>query len=77
MKVKGTQKIKSIVQELLELERLIEEFRRLKARQAAMVKGMAAPREALVTIESDLYRLQRRIQAREAYTNPWQHINWN
>jgi hypothetical protein len=77
MKSNGTQRVKSTLQELLELEGLIREFKRLKARQIEIIKGLGAPQEALVAVESDLNRIQRSIQARGSYTNPRLHINWN
>jgi len=73
----GTKKVKSIVQDLLELEGLIKEFRRLKARQAEIIRSLGAPREALVAVESDLYSLRSSICAHRAYADQGRHIHWN
>jgi hypothetical protein len=77
MIAKGTKKVKSMVQELFELESLIQEFKKLKARQAEILRGLGEPQEVLVSIESDLYRIKQSINAREAYMDPRRHINWN
>ena len=77
MIAKGTQKIKNIVQDLFELERLINEFKRLKARQAEILRSLGTPSPALVAVESDLYRLRTSICANRSYADHGRFINWN
>jgi hypothetical protein len=76
MIVRGAHKVKSIVKELFELDGLLKEFERLKAEQVAALR-LGTPQEALVKIEDELQKVRKNIYARDSYTNPRRHINWN
>lgn len=68
--------MKKIVKELLELEGLLKEFDRLKAKHVAALR-LRTPKVALARIEDELQKLQKSIYEKDAYTNPRRYINWN
>lgn len=76
MIIRGAHKVKSIVKELFELERLLKEFESLKAKHVAALR-LGAPQVALARIEGELEKIQKNIYEKDAYTNPRRHINWN
>lgn len=68
--------MKNIVKELFEIDKLLEELKTRKAQYLEAI-GSGTPQEALVRIEHDIDRLQRKIYAKDPYTKTRRFINWN
>jgi hypothetical protein len=70
-------RMKKIVKELFEIDRLLREFSAKKAQYLEAIGGAGTPQEALVTLEDDLDRLQRTIYEKDPYTKTRRLISRN
>ncbi len=69
--------MKNIVKELFKIDKLLKELKTKEAQYLEAIGNSGTPQEALVRIEHDIDRLQKKLYAKDPYTKTRRFINWN